>query len=316
MCPNAATSPFDDHHHVVGEPAQLVGVVAHPDHRQPVVGQLAGQRPRSPAGRRDRARPSARRPAAPTGRSATPGHTHPLRLTARQRVGLTVEQVGAQTDVFEHVARPDRRRRQRGRRGGCRAPCRGTAVAAGRPWPPAAAAPCGGQSIRSAARATATRPGQRIVEPIEQAQQRRLAGAGRPDDHGDAVAGMIDGDPPAGSVHPTGPADSHAARSRTRQVDGRGRPSRPHSPRRSAHGTANVPPAPRPVHDRRTTLPRRRAGRGMLRAMAWLVSDAHVLASADVADTRSARRRGLLGRTKLEGALRHRPVPVPSTRSG
>jgi uncharacterized membrane protein (UPF0127 family) len=37
--------------------------------------------------------------------------------------------------------------------------------------------------------------------------------------------------------------------------------------------------------------------------MAWLVCDAHVLASADVADSRSARRRGLLGRDSLDGAL-------------
>ena len=37
--------------------------------------------------------------------------------------------------------------------------------------------------------------------------------------------------------------------------------------------------------------------------MAWLVSDARVLASAEVADTRSARRRGLLGRDHLDGAM-------------
>jgi uncharacterized membrane protein (UPF0127 family) len=37
--------------------------------------------------------------------------------------------------------------------------------------------------------------------------------------------------------------------------------------------------------------------------MAWLVCDARVLASADVAETRSARRRGLLGRDSMEGAL-------------
>ena len=37
--------------------------------------------------------------------------------------------------------------------------------------------------------------------------------------------------------------------------------------------------------------------------MAWLVCDARVLASAEVADTRSARRRGLMGRESIEGAL-------------
>ena len=37
--------------------------------------------------------------------------------------------------------------------------------------------------------------------------------------------------------------------------------------------------------------------------MAWLVCDARVLASAEVADTRRARRRGLIGRDSMEGAL-------------
>jgi uncharacterized protein len=37
--------------------------------------------------------------------------------------------------------------------------------------------------------------------------------------------------------------------------------------------------------------------------MAWLVSDARVLASAEVADDGSARRRGLLKRDTFEGAL-------------
>jgi uncharacterized membrane protein (UPF0127 family) len=38
-----------------------------------------------------------------------------------------------------------------------------------------------------------------------------------------------------------------------------------------------------------------------------LVCDAHVLASAEVADDRAARRRGLLGRDHLDGALVLRP---------
>lgn len=37
--------------------------------------------------------------------------------------------------------------------------------------------------------------------------------------------------------------------------------------------------------------------------MAWLVCDARVLASTEVADSRSARRRGLMGRESIEGAL-------------
>jgi uncharacterized membrane protein (UPF0127 family) len=41
----------------------------------------------------------------------------------------------------------------------------------------------------------------------------------------------------------------------------------------------------------------------MLSRVGWLVSEAHVLASADVAADRRARRRGLLGRDGLEGAL-------------
>ena len=37
--------------------------------------------------------------------------------------------------------------------------------------------------------------------------------------------------------------------------------------------------------------------------MAWLVREGDVLATAEVAETRRARRRGLLGRTEHEGAL-------------
>ena len=41
--------------------------------------------------------------------------------------------------------------------------------------------------------------------------------------------------------------------------------------------------------------------------MAWLVREGDVLATADVAETRRARRRGLLGRAEFEGALVLRP---------
>lgn len=37
--------------------------------------------------------------------------------------------------------------------------------------------------------------------------------------------------------------------------------------------------------------------------MAWLVSEGHVLASAEVATTRAERRRGLLSRDGIDGAL-------------
>ena len=37
--------------------------------------------------------------------------------------------------------------------------------------------------------------------------------------------------------------------------------------------------------------------------MAWLVCDARVLASAEIADSRRARRRGLIGRESIDGAL-------------
>ena len=43
--------------------------------------------------------------------------------------------------------------------------------------------------------------------------------------------------------------------------------------------------------------------RATLPAVAWLLSDAHVLASAECATSRRERRRGLLGREHLEGAL-------------
>jgi uncharacterized protein len=41
--------------------------------------------------------------------------------------------------------------------------------------------------------------------------------------------------------------------------------------------------------------------------MPWLVRDGDVLATAEVAETRRARRRGLLGRSDFEGALVLRP---------
>ena len=45
----------------------------------------------------------------------------------------------------------------------------------------------------------------------------------------------------------------------------------------------------------------------MLSRVGWLVSDAHVLASTEVAADGRARRRGLLGRDGMEGALVLRP---------
>jgi hypothetical protein len=41
--------------------------------------------------------------------------------------------------------------------------------------------------------------------------------------------------------------------------------------------------------------------------VAWLVCDGRVLASLDVADRRASRRRGLLGKDRIEGALLIRP---------
>jgi hypothetical protein len=42
--------------------------------------------------------------------------------------------------------------------------------------------------------------------------------------------------------------------------------------------------------------------------MAWLLRDGEVLASLEIADTRATRRRGLLGRDGIEGALLLRPA--------
>ena len=42
--------------------------------------------------------------------------------------------------------------------------------------------------------------------------------------------------------------------------------------------------------------------------MAWLVHEGRVLASLEIAETRSARRRGLLGRDGVEGAMLLRPA--------
>ncbi len=47
--------------------------------------------------------------------------------------------------------------------------------------------------------------------------------------------------------------------------------------------------------------------------MAWLVSEARVLASAELADTRASRRRGLLGRESVDGALVIRPCRAVHT---
>lgn len=41
--------------------------------------------------------------------------------------------------------------------------------------------------------------------------------------------------------------------------------------------------------------------------MAWLVCNTRVLASAEVADTKASRSRGLLGRTSVDGAIVLRP---------
>lgn len=42
--------------------------------------------------------------------------------------------------------------------------------------------------------------------------------------------------------------------------------------------------------------------------MPWLVRDGEVLASVDVADTSRSRRRGLIGRDRIDGALLLRPA--------
>ncbi|HEX7096398.1 MAG TPA: DUF192 domain-containing protein [Acidimicrobiales bacterium] len=42
--------------------------------------------------------------------------------------------------------------------------------------------------------------------------------------------------------------------------------------------------------------------------MAWLVADGRVLASLEIADTPKSRRRGLIGRDGIEGALLLRPA--------
>lgn len=47
--------------------------------------------------------------------------------------------------------------------------------------------------------------------------------------------------------------------------------------------------------------------------MSWLVAGDHVIASLEVADTRAARRRGLLGRDGIEGALLLTPTRMVHT---
>lgn len=55
--------------------------------------------------------------------------------------------------------------------------------------------------------------------------------------------------------------------------------------------------------DSRTAGGPRRARVPSLWAVAWLVSEARVLASAEVADSRGAQRKGLRGRDGVDGAL-------------
>jgi uncharacterized membrane protein (UPF0127 family) len=47
--------------------------------------------------------------------------------------------------------------------------------------------------------------------------------------------------------------------------------------------------------------------------MAWLMRDGDVLATAEIADTRRARRRGLLGRDELDGVIVLRPCRTVHT---
>ncbi|MBK9180523.1 MAG: DUF192 domain-containing protein [Acidimicrobiales bacterium] len=47
--------------------------------------------------------------------------------------------------------------------------------------------------------------------------------------------------------------------------------------------------------------------------MAWLLRDGGVLAALEIADTRRARRRGLLGRDRIQGALLLRPARAVHT---
>ena len=47
--------------------------------------------------------------------------------------------------------------------------------------------------------------------------------------------------------------------------------------------------------------------------MAWLLRDGEVLAALEVADTRAARRRGLIGRDDFEGALLLKPARAVHT---
>ena len=47
--------------------------------------------------------------------------------------------------------------------------------------------------------------------------------------------------------------------------------------------------------------------------MAWLLRDGEVLAALEIADTRRARRRGLLGRDRMQGALLLRPARAVHT---
>ena len=93
-----------EHDHVVGEAAELIGVVADPDHRDPRVGEHPAQvldggscRPIERGGRlvREQHRGFGQE---------RPSDAHPLRLAARQALGVLAEQLRVEPDVLEDVA--------------------------------------------------------------------------------------------------------------------------------------------------------------------------------------------------------------------
>ena len=284
---------IDDRQDVIGKASKLGGVVADPDQWRPLVGKLLCQLfdgvscfavqccSRFVSQNDHRAR------------QQRAGNAHSLCLATREVSGVTVKQPGWEPDVIEHVECPilvdvghrDPKVVEHGSGEKWRPLEHHGHLATQFVWPKLVEPLAPPPDLAS----------EWIVETVEQPQEGGLARPGRAHDCGDSYVGDVDRDvaqnrfPSRARSHPT---------QRKSIVCG-------HSTDRIARcGDASL----RCLQQRSNASAIWHA-----EAMAWLVSDARVFASAEIAENRSDRRRGLLGRTHLEGALVIRPCRAVHT---
>ena len=182
----------DDCQHMVGEPPDLVDVVADPQHGDSFAGELACE----PFDRQASIDVECRRwfvgEQNDGASQQSSGHTHPLSLATGQRCRVTIEQVCRQPDMFENVLASitgniwightevveHRSFEQRGALEDCSD----------------LPAQCVRQHGRQRLAAPRDYTVNGIVEAVEEAEQRRLSRSGWPDDHSDSILGQIDRD--------------------------------------------------------------------------------------------------------------------------